>query len=80
MTLRQARRTAGEPVLLARRAPRLRPRRLVVLCDISGSMEPYARAMLQLLYCASQGKATQRAPGGGRRAGPGPRCSRSLPG
>jgi uncharacterized protein with von Willebrand factor type A (vWA) domain len=26
---------------------------LVVLCDISGSMEPYARAMLQLLYCAS---------------------------
>jgi hypothetical protein len=65
MTLRQARRTAGEPVLLARRAPRLRPRRLVVLCDISGSMEPYARAMLQLLYCASQGKATHRAPGGG---------------
>jgi uncharacterized protein with von Willebrand factor type A (vWA) domain len=29
-----------------------RPRRLVVLCDISGSMEPYARALLQLLYCA----------------------------
>src|SRR5205085_11613129 len=23
------------------------------LCDISGSMEPYARAMLQLLYCAA---------------------------
>ncbi len=60
MTLRQARRTAGEPVQLARRAPRLRPRRLVVLCDISGSMEPYARAMLQLLYCASQGKAAHR--------------------
>jgi uncharacterized protein with von Willebrand factor type A (vWA) domain len=31
------------------------PRRLVVLCDISGSMEPYARAMLQLLYCAAHG-------------------------
>jgi hypothetical protein len=31
------------------------PRRLVVLCDISGSMEPYARAMLQLLYCAAGG-------------------------
>jgi uncharacterized protein with von Willebrand factor type A (vWA) domain len=30
-------------------------RRLVVLCDISGSMEPYARAMLQLLYCAAGG-------------------------
>jgi len=26
-----------------------------VLCDISGSMEPYARAMLQLLYCAAGG-------------------------
>jgi hypothetical protein len=58
-TLRQARRTVGEPVLLARRAPRLRPRRLVVLCDISGSMEPYARAMLQLLYCASRGGASR---------------------
>lgn len=32
-----------------------RPRRLVVLCDISGSMEPYARALLQLLYCARLG-------------------------
>jgi uncharacterized protein with von Willebrand factor type A (vWA) domain len=27
----------------------------VVLCDISGSMEPYARAMIQLLYCAAGG-------------------------
>jgi hypothetical protein len=58
-TLRQARRTAGEPVQLARRAPRLRPRRLIVLCDISGSMEPYARAMLQLLYCATRSGATR---------------------
>jgi uncharacterized protein with von Willebrand factor type A (vWA) domain len=52
-TLRQARRTAGDPVRLARRERRLVPRRLVVLCDISGSMEPYARAMIQLLYCAA---------------------------
>lgn len=51
-TLRRARRTAGQPVVLARRARRTRRRRLVVLCDISGSMEPYARAMLQLLWCA----------------------------
>jgi uncharacterized protein len=50
-TLRQARRSGGEPIRLARRAPRFRPRRLVVLCDISGSMEPYARALLMLLYC-----------------------------
>jgi uncharacterized protein with von Willebrand factor type A (vWA) domain len=54
-TLRQARRTAGHPLRLARRAPLREPRRLVVLCDISGSMEPHARAMLQLLYCAAGG-------------------------
>jgi uncharacterized protein len=54
-TLRQARRTGGHPLRLARLAPVRVPRRLVVLCDISGSMEPYARAMLQLLYCAAGG-------------------------
>ena len=54
-TLRHARRTGGHPLRLARRAPSLRPRQLIVLCDISGSMEPYARAMLQLLYCAAGG-------------------------
>jgi uncharacterized protein len=54
-TLRQARRTGGDPVDLISRAPARRPRRLVVLCDISGSMEPYARAMIQLLYCAAGG-------------------------
>jgi uncharacterized protein len=54
-TLRHARRTGGHPLRLARRAPLMEPRRLVVLCDISGSMEPYARAMLQLLYCAAGG-------------------------
>ena len=54
-TLRHARRTGGHPLRLARRAPMMEPRRLVVLCDISGSMEPYARAMLQLLYCAAGG-------------------------
>lgn len=54
-TLRQARRSGGEPIRLSRRAPRIRPRRLVVLCDISGSMEPYARALLMLLYCINGG-------------------------
>jgi uncharacterized protein len=54
-TLRQARRSGGEAIRLARQAPRIRPRRLVVLCDISGSMEPYARALLMLLYCINGG-------------------------
>jgi uncharacterized protein with von Willebrand factor type A (vWA) domain len=54
-TLSLARRTGGHPVRLVRFAPKPKPRRLVVLCDISGSMEPYARAMVQLLYCAAGG-------------------------
>jgi uncharacterized protein with von Willebrand factor type A (vWA) domain len=48
-TLRQARRTGGDPAELIRRRRRLRPRRLVFICDVSGSMQPYARAYLQLL-------------------------------
>jgi uncharacterized protein with von Willebrand factor type A (vWA) domain len=55
-TMRQARRTGGEAIRLARRAPRAKPRRLIVLCDISGSMEPYARALLMLLYCINGGQ------------------------
>ena len=55
-SLRAARRTGGDPMRLASRVPRQRPRRLVVLCDISGSMEPYARALLQLLCCAAGGR------------------------
>jgi uncharacterized protein len=54
-TLRQARRTGGHAFRLIGEEPAMRPRRLVVLCDISGSMEPYARAMIQLLYCAAGG-------------------------
>jgi uncharacterized protein with von Willebrand factor type A (vWA) domain len=54
-TLRQARRTGGHAFRLIGRTPTKRPRRLVVLCDISGSMEPYARAMIQLLYSAAGG-------------------------
>jgi uncharacterized protein len=54
-TLRLARRTGGEAIRFARRAPRIKPRRLVVLCDISGSMEPYARALLMLLYVLNGG-------------------------
>jgi len=55
-TLRLARRSGGEAIRFARRAPRVHPRRLVVLCDISGSMEPYARALLMLLYVLNGGQ------------------------
>jgi uncharacterized protein len=52
-TLRASLRTGGDPMRLARRRRRVAARRLVMLCDISGSMEPYARAYLQFLTCAA---------------------------
>jgi hypothetical protein len=51
-TLRDSLRTGGDPARLRRRQRRVVPRRIVMLCDISGSMEPYARAYLQFLTCA----------------------------
>ncbi len=51
-TLRQSLHTGGDPIELARKRRRVHPRRLVLLCDISGSMEPYARAYLQFLHAA----------------------------
>jgi hypothetical protein len=38
---------------LQRKRRRVVPRRIVLLCDISGSMEPYARAYLHFLTCAA---------------------------
>lgn len=51
-TLRRAMRTDGEPVRPGRRAPTTRPRRLVLIADVSGSMEPYARAVLRFAQAA----------------------------
>jgi uncharacterized protein with von Willebrand factor type A (vWA) domain len=51
-SIRHAQRTAGDPVRLVRRRRRTRPRRLVLLCDVSASMEPYTRVFLTLLHGA----------------------------
>jgi len=51
-TIARAHRHGGDPVEWVRRRPTTHPRRLVLLCDISGSMEPYSRAYLQLLHSA----------------------------
>jgi uncharacterized protein with von Willebrand factor type A (vWA) domain len=59
-TLRGSLRTGGDPIRLARRRRRVVPRRLVMLCDISGSMEPYARAYLQFLTAAGSGPGAAR--------------------
>src|SRR5262249_20057299 len=45
-----SRRTGGDVVMLSRRARRTRPRPLVLLCDISGSMEPYSRLLTHFAY------------------------------
>ena len=51
-TVRRALRTGGDPVRLARRERRLRPRRLVLLLDVSGSMSAYSRALLVFAHAA----------------------------
>jgi uncharacterized protein len=79
-TLRQARRTGGHAFRLIARAPSRRPRRLVVLCDISGSMEPYARAMIQLLYCAAGGAQAEVFTFATRLTRLTPALARTLPG
>jgi hypothetical protein len=43
-------RTAGEPIHRRWRAPSRRPRQLVLVCDVSGSMAPYARMLLQYMH------------------------------
>ena len=49
-TLRRSLRRGGEPFELLRRVRREKDRPLVVLCDISGSMEAYARLFLPFAY------------------------------
>ena len=51
-TVRHSLRTGGEPVRRARLEPGRRQRRVVLLCDVSGSMEPYARTLLRFLHAA----------------------------
>ncbi len=56
-TVRRALRTSGEPISRAFVEPSQRPRRVVLLCDVSGSMEPYARALVRFLHAAVVGGA-----------------------
>lgn len=45
-TIRASLRSGGEPIRRRWRVRTERPRRLVVVCDVSGSMRPYAEALL----------------------------------
>jgi uncharacterized protein with von Willebrand factor type A (vWA) domain len=48
-TLRASHRTSGDPVHRVRRRASRRPRRVVLIADVSGSMEPYSRVYLHLM-------------------------------
>jgi len=55
-TVRRAIRAGGEPISRAYVEPADRPRRLVLLCDVSGSMEAYARGLVRFLHAAVVGR------------------------
>ena len=54
-TLRDNLRFGGEIVEWARREPRTKPRPLVIVADISGSMERYTRLLLHFMYSIARG-------------------------
>jgi hypothetical protein len=51
-TVHASLRTGGEPVHRRWRAPTQRPRQVVLVCDVSGSMAPYARMLLQYMHAS----------------------------
>ena len=54
-TLRASMRRLGEPAQIEWRHRRVRPRRVVLLVDVSGSMSGYADALLRLAHAITQG-------------------------
>ncbi len=56
-TLRASMRRLGEPARIEWRHRRVRPRRVVLLVDVSGSMSGYADALLRLAHAITQGLA-----------------------
>src|SRR5262249_57429514 len=62
-------RGGGEPYRLHHRRHGVRPRPVVLIVDISGSMSAYADALLRFAHAASRHRAGGR--GGGRGGGPG---------
>jgi uncharacterized protein len=55
-TVRAAMRSGGEPMRRHHLRTGIRNRRLVLLLDVSGSMEPYARALIRFVHAAVAGR------------------------
>lgn len=49
-TMRHAVRFGGTPVILARKRRKIRKPKLVLICDVSRSMDSYSRFLLQFIY------------------------------
>jgi uncharacterized protein with von Willebrand factor type A (vWA) domain len=47
-------RTGGDVIVLPRRVRRIRPRPIVLLCDVSGSMERYSRMLLHFAHALTR--------------------------
>jgi uncharacterized protein with von Willebrand factor type A (vWA) domain len=54
-TMRKSLAALGEPAVLIRRARRAKRRPLVILCDVSGSMEAYTRLLLHMSHALARG-------------------------
>ena len=67
-TLRAALRHHGEIREIRRHRAGRRPRRVVLLIDVSGSMAPYSDTLMRFAHVVVR----RSAAGGGRRSGPGP--------
>lgn len=55
-TVRASLRSSGEPLRYAYRERTLRPRAVVVLCDMSGSMALYSRVLIRFVHAAVAGR------------------------
>lgn len=49
-TMRRALATSGVPLKISQRKVKYKPRALIVICDISGSMDRYSRLLLQFIH------------------------------
>uniref|UniRef100_UPI0008363FEB vWA domain-containing protein n=1 Tax=Aldersonia kunmingensis TaxID=408066 RepID=UPI0008363FEB len=60
-TMRASRSTGWEPIHLTLTRPRRRPRRIVLVCDVSRSMQPYVAMYLHLMRAAVMRPSAHRA-------------------
>jgi uncharacterized protein with von Willebrand factor type A (vWA) domain len=56
-TMRRSLQSGGIPLTICRRETKTKPRQLVVICDVSGSMDRYSRLLLQFIYAIENGMA-----------------------